>query len=80
MVKAIAYAKVKSDKLDARMLADLLRAGMIPESYVPGKDIRRARARDYFVVLFSARARGYFIVANVASLELELIPHQRIRS
>ena len=35
MVKAIAYAKVKSDKVDARTMADLLRADMIPESYVP---------------------------------------------
>ena len=30
MVKAIAYAKVKNDKVDARTLADLLRADMIP--------------------------------------------------
>ena len=43
MVKAIAYARVKTDKVDARMLADLLRAGMIPESYVPGKDVREVR-------------------------------------
>ena len=43
MVKAIAYAKVKSDKVDARMLADLLRADMIPEAYVPGKDVREGR-------------------------------------
>ena len=43
MVKAIAYAKVKSDKVDARMLADLLRADMIPEAYVPGKDVREVR-------------------------------------
>jgi transposase len=34
MVKAIAYAKVKSDKVDARMLADLLRAGMIARARV----------------------------------------------
>jgi transposase len=55
MVKAIAYAKVKSDKVDARMLADLLRADMIPESYVPGKDIREirdlVRRRHYMVKL-----------------------------
>ena len=31
MVKAIAYAKVKTDKVDARILADLLRTDMIPE-------------------------------------------------
>lgn len=55
MVKAIAYAKVKSDKVDARMLADLLRADMIPESYVPGRDIREirdlVRRRHYMVKL-----------------------------
>ena len=55
MVKAIAYAKVKTDKVDARMLADLLRAGMIPESYVPDKDVREVRdlvrRRHYMVRL-----------------------------
>jgi transposase len=55
MVKAIAYAKVKSDKVDARTLADLLRADMIPESYVPGRDIREirdlVRRRHYMVKL-----------------------------
>jgi transposase len=29
-VRAIAHAKVKTDKVDARMLADLLAAGLIP--------------------------------------------------
>ena len=43
MVKAIAYARVKTDKVDARMLADLLRAGMIPESYVPDRVVREVR-------------------------------------
>ena len=43
MVKAIAYAKVKSDKVDARTLADLLRADMIPESYVPDEKTREVR-------------------------------------
>src|SRR6267143_486111 len=55
MVKAIAYAKVKSDKVDARTLADLLRADLIPESYVPGRDIREirdlVRRRHYMVKL-----------------------------
>jgi transposase len=40
MVTAIAHAKVKSDKVDARTLADLLRADMIPESYVPDEKTR----------------------------------------
>jgi len=42
-VKAIANARVKTDKVDARTLAELLRAGMIPESYVPARDIRDLR-------------------------------------
>ncbi len=53
MVKAIAYAKVKTDKVDARILADLLRMDMIPECYIPNKDIRNlrdlVRRRYYFV-------------------------------
>ena len=35
MVKAIAYPKVKTDKVDAKILADLLRTDMIPECYIP---------------------------------------------
>jgi len=33
MVKAISYAKVKTDKADAKTLAELLRVGLIPEAY-----------------------------------------------
>lgn len=53
MVKAIAYPKVKTDKVDARILADLLRTDMIPECYIPDEKIRDlrdlARNRYYFV-------------------------------
>jgi transposase len=55
MVKAIAYARLKNDKVDARMLADLLRADMIPEAYVPDRDVREirdlVRRRHYMVKL-----------------------------
>src|SRR3990167_7002327 len=34
-VKAIASARIKTDKIDARILAQLLRADLIPESFVP---------------------------------------------
>jgi len=55
MVKAIAHAKVKGDKVDARKLADLLRAGMIPEAYVPNRNVREVRdlvrRRHYHVKL-----------------------------
>jgi len=41
--KAIAWARIKSEKVDARILAHLLRADLIPESYVPPKDVREMR-------------------------------------
>ncbi len=42
-VKAIAHAKVKTDKVDARILAHLLRADLVPESYAPPREIRELR-------------------------------------
>lgn len=42
--KIIAEAKIKSDKLDARILADLLRTDLIYESYVPKKQDRDKRS------------------------------------
>lgn len=42
-VKAIASAKIKTDAIDSRVLADLLRADLIPAAHVPSKDVRLAR-------------------------------------
>jgi transposase len=42
--KIIAQAKIKSDKVDARILADLLRADLVYESYVPPKEFREKRS------------------------------------
>jgi len=39
--KAIASARIKTDKVDAKMLADLLRAGLIAESYIAPEHIRK---------------------------------------
>jgi transposase len=41
--KAIACAKLKTDKVDALMLANLLRGGFIAESYVPSRRIMSLR-------------------------------------
>lgn len=41
--RAIADAKVKNDRLDAKMLCDLLRADLIPQSYIPTERIRQLR-------------------------------------
>jgi transposase len=42
-VKAIASARVKTDKIDARILAHLLRTDLIPESWAPPQHVRDLR-------------------------------------
>jgi transposase len=50
-LRAIVSGRAKTDKLDARLLAKLLRAGLIPPAYVPPlsyqvlRDLTRGRAR-----------------------------------
>lgn len=39
-VKAIASARVKTDKIDASILADLLRGNLLPEAYFSSKEVR----------------------------------------
>src|SRR3954469_22077864 len=41
--KAIASARVKSDAVDARTLAHLLRADLLPEAYIAPRDLRDLR-------------------------------------
>lgn len=41
--RAIAEARIKTDHVDAATLADLLRANLVAESYIPPKDVRRLR-------------------------------------
>jgi len=54
-VKAIAEAKIKTDKIDANVLSDLLRANLIPESYIATREVRDQRSllreRMFFVRL-----------------------------
>lgn len=42
-VKAIAEAKIKTDKIDARTLAHLLRSDLLPEAYVASPEARKVR-------------------------------------
>src|SRR6266536_2828504 len=42
-VRAIAAAQVKTDRIDARMLGQLLRVGLIPRAYIPEKETRQLR-------------------------------------
>jgi len=41
--RLIAESRVKTDKIDAKALADLLRGNLLPSSYVPPKEIRELR-------------------------------------
>jgi transposase len=43
-VKAIAEAKIKTDKIDARVLAHLLRTDLLPEAYVASPEAREVRS------------------------------------
>lgn len=69
-LKAIAYAKVKTDQVDAHTLAQLLRMDYIPEAFIyprqlrPTRDMLRRRHR-----LVSLRARLY------RDLQLQLMKH-----
>lgn len=42
-VKAIAAARVKTDQVDARTLAHLLRTDLIPPAYAPPQEVRQQR-------------------------------------
>lgn len=42
-LRAIAAARVKTDEIDARTLAHLLRSDLIPAAYIPPPEIREAR-------------------------------------
>lgn len=52
-VKAIAHARIKTDKIDSDTLAHLLRADLIPPAYAPSQEIRAIkrvlRQRMFFV-------------------------------
>jgi len=41
--KAIASARIKTDKIDATTLAQLLRADLVPAAYIPSRDVRDTR-------------------------------------
>jgi len=56
-VRAIAEARIKTDKIDSETLAHLLRADLIPAAYAPSKDVRAIK-RVLRQRLFLVRVRG----------------------
>ena len=86
-LKAISYAKVKTDRVDARTLAQLLRVGLVPEAYMISaehrevRDLLRARLK---LVTRATRARhaitGLFTQYNVrAAAELPALVQFQVR-
>lgn len=57
MMKAIAASKKKSDKLDARKIADLVRCGLLPACYVAPPEIRQLRGMLRYRNLMVAQAK-----------------------
>ena len=53
--RAIAHAKVKTDKVDARVLADLLRCDYLPEVWRPDAQTRHWRGAVHFRDMFVRR-------------------------
>jgi transposase len=45
-LRAISHAKLKTDKVDARVLAELLAAGLVPVVWIPDDRTRRWMARS----------------------------------
>src|SRR5215469_6757108 len=61
MLKAIAVAKKKNDKVDARMIADLLRCNLLPQCYmapVAMRDLRRVLRYRNLVVRQATRMKN----------------------
>ena len=70
-VKAIAHARIKTDKRDSRMLAELLRGNLIPEIYQRGERNRRAQR------VMRLRAHWVAKQTEVKNKIRALLAHQR---
>jgi len=69
-VRAIASARIKTDEIDSNILADLLRANLIPESYMPSLEIVELRETlRYRAFLSRTRAALKTKVRNILSRE-----------
>lgn len=69
-VRAIASARIKNDKIDSNVLCDLLRANLIPRSYMPPQQIVELREKlRYRVALGRLRGQLKNKVHNVLARE-----------
>lgn len=70
-LRAISHAKIKTDKFDARVLAELLAAGLIPTVWVPDE---RSRALRRLV----ARRRGVVKRRTQVKNEAQAVLHRNL--
>jgi len=56
--KAIAHAKLSNDKVDSKMLANLLRTNLLPESYIAPPEIRDKRELLRYRMYLSSNRTG----------------------
>jgi transposase len=79
-VKAIAHAHVKTDKVDAGTLANLIAAGYLPEIWAPdarANRLRRLVARRYQIVRHRTRVKGEVHAIPAAHL-VPKCPHRSV--
>ena len=70
--RAIAEARIKTDKIDSTILAHLLRTDLLPESYIPPRDIREVlRYRALLVSLRSALKNRIHAILSKNSIIVE---------
>ena len=74
-IKAFAYQRVKKDESDARLLADLLRMGRLPESWIAPPEVRELRELvRYRHKLVEARANAKAQVHGVLAKQGVKVP------
>ena len=75
-VRLIAESRIKTDKVDAKVLADLLRTGFLPEAYVASPTLRDQRTYlRYRIDLSRQRARLKTQIKRLLRIENYQVPN-----
>jgi transposase len=72
LVRAISHARVKTDKIDARVLADLLAAGLIPAVWIGDERVRMLRR-------LVSRRRGLVKRRTQVKNEISAVLHRNLK-
>lgn len=78
-VKAIAFAKVKTDSIDAGVLCDLLRSDLLPEAYFSPKEVRTWKETVRFrVSLVQMQTQTKNKIHSILFKNAIISPHQSL--